>query len=59
MIRFLRINFWGSCEVRENRNLFTLKNSHYMVVLYKNVLYVQVMYYFTEQFDFKISSKLI
>ena len=31
----------------------------YGIVLYENVLYVEVMYYFTEQVDFKISSKLI
>ena len=29
------------------------------IVLYENVLYVEVMYYFNAQVDFKISSKLI
>ena len=29
------------------------------MVLYENMLYVKVMYYFTGQIDFKISSNLI
>ena len=29
------------------------------MVLYENMLYVEVMYHFNEQVDFKISSKLI
>ena len=29
------------------------------IVLYENMLYIEVMYHFNEQVDFKISSKLI
>ena len=29
------------------------------IILFENVLYVEVMYHFNEQVDFKISSKLI
>ena len=40
-------------------SLFNVLQCDIRIVLYENVLYVEVMYHFNEQVDFKISSKLI
>ena len=40
-------------------NLLYMLQGDIAIVLHENVLYFKVMYYFTEQVDFKISSKLI